>query len=211
VGELGALLREAKLVKELQPAYNRQLRRPDSLCGFAFDMKRLRLAQPHEIDGGTLPYVYGLFRSRRDALQALRGLADEHGLCLQTLGFDVTRQGPCFRYQIGRCRGVCAGKENIHVHHGRVAEALARLKPVEWPHAGPLGIVERDRERDAAEIHVVDRWCYLGAASCDAELAELLEAGRAPRFDYDHYKILARHLGKKGVRTMKLTGPCTVS
>jgi DNA polymerase III subunit epsilon len=212
VGELGALLREAKLVKELQPAYNRQLRRPESLCGFAFDMKRLRLARPHEIDGDTLPYVYGLFRSRRDALQALRGLADEHGLCLQSLGFETTfRAAGCWRFQLGKCKGVCAGRENIHVHHARVAEALAGLKAVEWPHAGPLGIVERDREREAAEIHVIDRWCYLGAASCDAELAELLQGERSARFDYDHYKILARHLAKKGVRTTKLTGPCTVS
>ena len=211
IGELGALLREAKLVKELQPAHNRQLRRPEALCGFVFDMKRLRLAQSHEIDGETLPYVYGLFRSRRDALQALRGLADEHALCLQTLGFETpVRAAGCWRFQVGKCRGVCVGRENIHVHHGRTAEALARLKAADWPHSGPLGIVERDRHREATEVHVVDRWCYLGSAACDAELAELLEAARAPRFDYDHYKILARHLGKKGVRTLKLTA-CTVN
>ncbi len=209
-GELGAALREASLVKELQPAYNRQLRRPDSLCGFVFDMKRLRLAQSHEIDAETLPFVYGLFRSKRHALQALRTLADEYGLCLQTLGFDVARSGPCFRHQIARCAGVCAGKESIHVHHGRVAEALARLRKLAWPHAGPLGIVERDRGREAEEVHVVDRWCYLGAASSDAELAELLEAAREPRFDYDQYRILARHLGKKNLRTVKL-GPCTAN
>jgi DNA polymerase-3 subunit epsilon len=212
VGELGALLREARLVKELEPAYNRQLRRPQALCGFAFDMKRLRLAQAHEIDGETLPCVYGLFRSRGDALRALRGLADEHGLCLQTLGFETpVRAGGCWRHQIAKCRGVCAGRENVHVHHGRVAEALARLKGVEWPHSGPLGIVERDARRDSAEVHVVDRWCYLGTAACDAELAELLGEARTPRFDYDHYRILARHLGKKGVRTMKLASPCTAS
>ncbi len=210
VGELGALLREARLVKELAPAYNRQLRRPEALCGFVFDMKRLRLAQSHEIDADTLPWVYGLFRSRRAALQALRALADEHRLCLQTLGFDVARPGPCFRHQIQRCAGVCAGKESIHVHHGRVAEALARLKPIDWPHAGPLGIVERDRGREATEVHVVDRWCYLGAAGTGAEVAELLEAARQPRFDYDHYKILARHLAKKGVRTVRLTA-CTAN
>jgi DNA polymerase-3 subunit epsilon len=212
VGELGALLREAQLVKELQPAYNRRLRRPQSLCGFAFDMKRLRLAAPEEIRGETLPYVHGLFRSRREALCALRGIADEYGLCLQTLGFDVpVRDGACWRFQLGRCRGVCAGRENVHVHHARVAEGLARMKAVEWPHAGPLGIVERDPGRDAAEIHVVDRWCYLGAARSDAELAELLEGERAPRFDYDHYRILSRHLARKGVRTMRLAGRCTAN
>jgi DNA polymerase-3 subunit epsilon len=209
VGELGALLREAQLVKALQPAYNRQLRRPGSLCGFVFDMKRLRLAQAHEIDAENLPCVHGLFRSRREATNALRSLADEHGLCLQTLGFETGRAGPCFRFQVKKCAGVCAGRENIHVHHGRVAEALARLKKVEWPHAGPLGIVEADREREATEVHVVDRWCYLGTAGSDGELAELLEGAR-PRFDYDHYRILARHLAKKGVRTRPLSA-CTAS
>jgi DNA polymerase-3 subunit epsilon len=61
-------------------------------------------------------------------------------------------------------------------------------------------------------VHVVDRWCYLGSAASDAELAELLESARRPSFDYDHYRILARHLGRKGVRTMRLeAAACTAS
>src|SRR3989454_6042216 len=127
-GELGALLTEARLVKELAPAHNRQLRRPAELCGFAFDFKRLRLAQAHEIDADTLPFLYGLFRSKRAAHAALRAIADEQRLCLQTLGFDTARQGACFRHQIGRCAGVCAGKENIHQHHARLASELAKLR-----------------------------------------------------------------------------------
>jgi len=202
-GELGALLREAALVKVLDPVYNRQLRRPGQLCGFAFDGRRLRLARGEEIDAETLPCVYGLWRSRRAAMQALREAADEHRLCLQTLGFDVKKQGACLRHQMGRCAGVCAGKENAHVHLARVATALAGLKSAEWPHRGPLGVIEHDQRRDATEVHVLDQWCYLGTASCDSEVAELLEA-RRPRFDYDHYRILARHLGKRGVRVVPL-------
>ena len=202
-GELGALLREAALVKELDPVYNRQLRRPGQLCGFAFDGRRLRLARGEEIDAETLPLVYGLWRSRPAAMAALRTAADEHRLCLQTLGFEVKRQGACLRHQMGRCLGVCAGKESIHVHHARVATALAGLKNAAWPHRGPLGVVEHDRGRGATEVHVLDRWCYLGTASCDSEVAELLEE-RRPRFDYDHYRILARHLGKRGVRVVPL-------
>src|SRR6185436_17127127 len=204
-GELGALLREAALVKELDPVYNRQLRRPGQLCGFAFDGQRLRLARGEEIDAETLPYVYGLWRSRPAAMQALRAAADEHRLCLQTLGFDVRKQGACLRHQIGRCAGVCAGKENVHVHLARVATALAALKSAEWPHRGPLGVIEHDHRRDATEVHVLDQWCYLGTASCDSEVSELLEA-RRPQFDYDHYRILARHLGKRGVRVVPLAG-----
>ena len=203
-GELGALLREAELVKALDPVYNRQLRRPERLCGFAFDGRRLRLARADEIDADTLPYVYGVWRSRRAALQALRELADAHRLCLQTLGFDVKKKGHCLRHQVGRCAGVCAGKESVHLHHARVATALAGLKSAEWPHRGPLGVVEADASRDATEVHVLDRWCYLGTATSDAEVAELLEA--RPRFDYDHYRILSRHLGRRGVRVVPLGG-----
>ena len=202
-GELGALLREAALIKELDPVYNRQLRKPGQLCGFAFDGRRLRLARGEEIDAETLPYVYGLWRSRRAAMEALREAADAHRLCLQTLGFDVKKQGSCLRHQLGRCSGVCAGKENVHVHHARVATALAAMKSAEWPHRGPLAVIEHDQRRDATEVHVLDRWCYLGTAHDDSEVAELLEARRL-RFDYDHYRILARHLGKRGVRVVPL-------
>jgi DNA polymerase-3 subunit epsilon len=204
-GELGALLREARLVKELEPAFNRHLRRPDGLCGFVFDGTRLRLAMADEIDAETLPFVHGLFRSRRAALQALRDLADEERFCLQTLGFDTARQGACFRHQLGRCAGVCAGMENVHLHHARFGVALRRYRAAEWPHRGPLGIVEKDRGGESTDVHVVDRWCYLGTASSDAELGDLLEARRSARFDYDHYRILTRHLGKRGVRVIELT------
>ncbi|HUQ76418.1 MAG TPA: exonuclease domain-containing protein [Burkholderiales bacterium] len=208
VGELGALLTEARLVKELSPAYNRQLRRPEAMCGFVFDGKHLRLATADEIDADTLAFVYGVFRSRRAALQALRALADEHGLCLQTLGFDAKRRGACFRHQIGRCAGVCAAREGIHAHHARVATALATLKTPAWPYAGAVGIVEEDRARDATEVHAVDRWCYLGAARCEPEMADLLD--ERPRFDYDHYRILSRHLAKPGVRVVPIA-QCTAS
>jgi DNA polymerase-3 subunit epsilon len=205
VGELGALLLEAKLVKELAPAYNRQLRPAGGLCGFVFDGTRLRFVDAGDIDAESLSLVRGLFRSKRAALAALRALADEERLCLQTLGFEApVRKGPCFRHQLGHCSGVCAGRENVHLHLARLGAALLRYPAAEWPHRGPVGIVERDGAEDASEVHVVDRWCYLGAAACDADVAELLEARRNLSFDYDHYRILARHLGKPGVRVVPL-------
>jgi DNA polymerase III subunit epsilon len=208
IGELGALLTEARLVKERAPLHNRQLRRPQALCGFVFDGKRLRLADAAEIGADTLHFLYGVFRTRAAARAALRALADEHRLCLQALGFDVKRQGACFRYQLGRCAGVCAAKENVHAHHARLAAALATLRTPQWPYAGPVAIVESDPARDATEVHALDRWCYLGAARCEPEVAELLEA--RPHFDYDHYRILARYLAKGAARVVPLER-CTPS
>jgi DNA polymerase III subunit epsilon len=205
-GELGALLLEARLVKELAPAFNRQLRREHSVCGFVFDGRRIRLAAAEDISAETLPFLYGVFRTRRAALQALRTLADAHALCLRALGMEPAGRGACFRHQVGRCAGVCAGRESILAHHGRAAAALAALKAPDWPWRGRVAIVETDHAREATEVHVLDRWCYLGAARDDAEVSELLAA--EPRFDYDHYRILARHVGRPGVRVRQLPVGC---
>jgi DNA polymerase-3 subunit epsilon len=199
-GELGALLREAALVKALAPEFNRKLRRPHEIHGFVFDGTRLRLVRCDELDAESAACLIGPWRSRAAAKNALYALADEHRLCLQALGFETR----CFRRQIARCAGVCAGAESIHAHQARLAAALAPLRAADWPHRGPLGVIETDRSRDATEVHVVNRWCYLGTAQCDADVAELLGEERAPRFDYDHYRILSRHLARSDVRVVAL-------
>jgi DNA polymerase III subunit epsilon len=209
-GELGALLKEAELVKRLLPPYNRRLRRAADLCGFSLaGSGKLDLVSLGGLDAASLPQLHGLFRTRRAALDALRGLADEHRLCLQTLGFDKTRgtNGACFRRQIERCAGVCAGAESPQAHHARLAAALAGIKTVAWPWRGPIGVIEADAENDAADVHVIDHWCYVGTAKSDAEVGELLE-GAPLRFDIDQYKLLLRHLRKAGVKIRSL---CTQS
>ena len=203
-GELGALLLEARLVKELAPVFNRQLKRVSELCAFLFDAKTLNLVKQEEITSETLPLLCGVFRSKRAALAALRGLADEHGLCLRALGFERQGKGACFRHQIKRCAGVCAGKESVHLHHARAAAALACLKTHAWPWRGPIGIVEEDSERESADVHVVNNWCLLGSAQSETEVADLLGGSPRARFDLDHYKILARHLQAGRAKVIEL-------
>lgn len=86
-------------------------------------------------------------------------------------------------------------KELGPIHNRRPRQPAARA---EWPHRGPVGIVEED------QVHIVDRWCYLGTAVSDAEVAEMLEERHGARFDSDHYRILSRHLGRRGVRVVPL-------
>jgi len=207
-GELGALLLEARLVKELLPVFNRQLRRANDLCGFVFHGDGLELVSADQINSQSLPLLCGVFRSKRAAMDALRGLADEHRLCLRTLGFEKKGKGACFRHQIRRCAGACAGQESAQAHHARTAAALAGLKTAAWPWRGPIAIVEEDTQyepgRDAADLHVVHNWCLLGTARSEAEVAELLEGAPRPQFDLDHYKILARHLARGRTRVVEL-------
>ena len=195
-GELGALLEEARLVKELLPTMNHQLRRNDDLCAFIWDPAQPQppqLVSTTNIDFSDSANTYGVFRSRRAALGTLRNLAQAFELCLIASGLEKGK-GPCFAHQIKRCRGVCAGLESPARHDLRLMEALTELKLAAWPFKGRIGVRESNGER--SELHVLDHWCHLGTAHSEHEL-DALDA--RPSFDLDTYKILKRYLS--GSRT----------
>jgi DNA polymerase-3 subunit epsilon len=193
-GELGALIEEARLVKELAPVYNRRLRRSVELCAWHWRAQAPadapRLVSARDLDPEDFADLHGLFRSRSAAREELRALATEHGLCPILLGLDKGR-GPCFAHQIRRCRGACVGKETAVAHGLRLGQALTRLKMRPWPFAGRVGIRERGGAEDS--LIVLDRWCYLGTAHSDAALQELLDGRPRPVFDLDTYRILTRY------------------
>ena len=194
-GEIGTLLKEATLVKQLLPTHNRQLRKNDDLCTWTLvdegeGWLRPQLAAARDLDFGLSTSCYGLFKNAREATEVLRALADSHNLCDILLGLEKRTPGkPCFGHQIRRCKGACVGKEPLARHTLRLVGALAGLKLVSWPFAGPALI------REGEEAHLIEGWRYLGTPRSDAELAELLDAGR-PQFDRDTYKLLAKYTGK---------------
>mgnify|MGYP001765171776 CR=1 FL=1 len=194
-GEIGALLKEARLVKELQPTHNRQLRKNDDLCSWTLidegeGWLRPQLASTHDLDFGLSTSCYGLFKNSKEATEVLRALAAEHNLCDILLGLEKAAPGkPCFAHQIRRCKGACIGKEPYAKHTMRLVGALVKLKLAAWPFAGPALI------REGEEAHLIDGWRYLGTAVSDDDLGRLLTASHPP-FDRDIYKILAKYTGK---------------
>ena len=194
-GEIGALLKEARLVKELQPTHNRLLRKNDELCTWTLvdegeGWLRPQLASAHDLDFGLSTSCYGLFKNTREATEVLRALAAEYNLCDVLLGLQKASPGkPCFGHQVKRCKGACIGKEPLAKHTLRLVGALVRLKLVSWPLAGPALI------REGEEAHLIDGWRYLGTVTHDDEAAELLASERPP-FDRDIYKLLAKYAGK---------------
>ncbi len=211
-GEIGALLLEAQLVKDLQPVHNRLLRRQGNLCAWRLKEDPTGhllpvLAYASEDDFGRAERLYGLFSTKRKAETALRELAESHQLCLVQLGLEgrVGTNKPCFNWQLRRCKGVCIGKEAESFHRARLEAALANLHVKVWPWPGAVGLVEGDGER--TDIHVVNNWCYLGTARSEDQLWSLLEQSPArPAFDLDTYKILSRALGRKDLKIRPL-GP----
>lgn len=194
-GELGALIEESRLVKQLAPVYNRRLRRSSELCSWYWrtsDSRNApRLVAARDLDLAQFDHLYGLFRSRAGAIEALREIATAHELCPILLGLEK-RKGPCFAYQIKRCRGACVGKETRGRHALRLAQALAGLRMRPWPFKGRIGVRETAPGGDRSDLIVLDRWCYLGTVRSEHELHELEEARARPVFDLDTYKILTR-------------------
>ena len=194
-GELGALLEEARLVKQLLPTLNRQLRRNNDWYAFAWDpaqRQALQVISGADVDFSDTTHVYGLFRSKRTALDTLRNLAQAFELCLIATGLEKGK-GPCFAHQIKRCRGLCAGKESRAQHDLRLTEALSGLKLQAWPYNGRIGVREASGER--TDLHVLDRWCYLGTVRAEHEFDAL---DPRPVFDLDTYKILKRFFAGAG-------------
>ena len=193
-GELGALIEESRLVKRLAPVYNRRLRRTSELCAWHWRVEDLhsapRLATALELEETGFDDLYGLFRSRAAALEALREIATAHQLCPIVLGLEKGR-GPCFAYQLKRCRGACVEREDRSAHALRLAAALAQLRMRRWPFRGRIGV----RENGAGALIVLDRWSYLGTVTSDSELATLTDERPRPVFDLDTYKILTRFFG----------------
>jgi DNA polymerase III subunit epsilon len=197
-GELGALLLEARLVKEMQPIFNRQLRRERSLCAWqladdANAKPLLALVRGEDLRPENFAQMYGVYRSKNQAVEALHALVTEHSLCPQTLGLEAGK-GRCFAHQLGRCKGVCCGQEKPELHRLRLQLALAKQQLQVWPHPGKMGLREHCEETGRTEIHVFDQWCHLATVSDEDELQEALNQHQALAFDLDTYRLLLKHL-----------------
>ncbi|MEO8017868.1 MAG: exonuclease domain-containing protein [Pseudomonadota bacterium] len=196
-GELGAVLLEAREVREARPVYNRRLRGGGERLTWLFsdDAAAPRLAQL-DADALRSGNAYGTYRAARDARRALEGLAREHRWCFKLLGLE-SRAGSCIGLQMGRCNGACVGKESAGVHLARVKLGLMPIKLKPWPHEGPMVLREGAGER--VQYHVIDGWQHLESFDAEDDLA--LRAARTWRaraksngFDFDGYRILTRLL-----------------
>jgi excinuclease Cho len=200
-GEIGALLLEARLIKERQPLLNQRLRRSRQLCSLRLDAGVPRLVHARDVNFATEPGLYGLFGSPFAAHERLRALADERRLCLVALGLERAhaRRG-CFRAALGQCAGVCRGAESRSDHDRRLLEGLERMRLACWPYPGAIGVVERD---DAlCQIHVVRNWCHLGSVP-DLDAARALSRVD-PGFEADGYKILCTPIVSGRVEVVRL-------
>lgn len=192
-GELGALIKESSLVKELQPLYNRKLRHANALIALKWvkgehSYDRVEFVEAHEVSPDELDLVLGVFKSQKQAKGFLMMLAKEHTLCEKLLGVEKGK-GECFGYRLGKCKGACKEKEIPASYNSRFLEAFSHTKVQAWPFENPILIREENLE-EKEEAFLIDKWMYLGSVSSEGET----NLEREIKFDMDIYRILRAFL-----------------
>jgi DNA polymerase-3 subunit epsilon len=208
-GELGALLREAQLVKTSQPLRNLRLRRNAQMVFVKLDdpAKQLEIIGFHDADLEYAEGLYGPFPAKPRAKDLLTNLAADHRLCWNAIGTSfgkLAAVGPCFARQLRRCNGFCVGEESLAVHNARLMDALAEFAFPAWPYKGPIAIRETHPEHGWQRAHVFHRWRYLGSAKTENEIHELAAAATEVEFDADIFKLLVKRLAQGGPEIVRL-------
>ena len=195
-GELGALLLESNLIKELHPLYNRRSPKSRKLLvvkraftgeGYlSAEIESLNTLSPSD-----LPDILGIFRTARKAKEFLWSTTREHGLCPRIMGLEKGN-GRCFYVDLDICHGACTAEEPPSLYNDRFMRAFAASAINAWPFSGPILIEEKNGSAEG-EVFLVDQWCIMGSIRFDNTGAErFLPADYV--FDYDSYKILTQFL-----------------
>ncbi len=126
--ELEALLHESRLIKELQPPYNVQLRNYELYPFIKIDIQhafpRVYAAREVAADGAR---YFGPFRSRRlvDLTIELIQKIFPIRTCTRSLPPQAKPSEPCLRLHLNRCSGPCRGSiDNDSAAYHKVIEEI---------------------------------------------------------------------------------------
>jgi len=212
-GPLGSALRQLDLLESLAPRRNRLPRARDEAWALHWPPSAGTVATV-DLNAPDAPGhdLFGPFRSRADALAALRGLTREFQLCPRGVGLEPG-VGACSARASGQCHGLCTGDEAGPKHTLRVIQALSRLRLPPWPFPGAIAIAEEDPARTRRELHLAQDWRYLGSVRTEAEIDEMMSSRASrPALNVDIFRLLQRALQPPRRHPIqRLDGRCSAS
>ncbi len=128
--ELEALLVESQLIKQLQPAYNVQLRNYELYPFIKIDVQHPfpRVYSTKEVAADGARY-FGPFRSRRMVDMTIELIQKVFPIrtCLRSLPPQAKASDPCLRLHLDRCPGPCRGGVDSDAYHKVIQEVCAFL------------------------------------------------------------------------------------
>ncbi len=196
-GELGALLLESHLIKDLRPLHNVRSRQKHRIilarravndagyCG-------IELEAVTHIEPANGNPIMGLFKNREQARDFFSEIAREHCLCPKLLGLEHTTRF-CFSFHLHQCNGACMGLEDPRIYNTRLEQAFEHRRIQAWPFEGGIIIEERSDDGQDGEVFIIDNWCLLYSFAFSLGSFRLKVRG-LHRFDYDSYRIIAGYV-----------------
>lgn len=122
--EFEALLLECKLIKEIQPLYNRLMKNPTSYTYVRFNLQdgtdRIKITNTLDENDGNL--YFGPYSSKNTVEKAIQGILDVFKMNCNSPNMN----SPCLNYSIEKCLGMCH-KDTAIFQYNRVIDRVIAL------------------------------------------------------------------------------------
>lgn len=196
-GELGALLLESQLIKELRPMFNVASRKRRRIIvarrtmndeGYAI----VALEAVDYLDIRETEPILGIFKHKTQAKEYLTAIAKAHRLCPKLLRLENAKRY-CFSYHLKQCDGACMGEEEPARYNARLESAFRARRIKAWPYKSGIVVEEHSADNKSRELFLIDNWCLVASFKLSDGTFERHIRGNH-RFDYESYKILLSYL-----------------
>ena len=163
--ELIALLLESDEIKKWYPLYNTAQKRDRG--NYVLTTYTDHKGVQHVVFAKNHPSLKALtsFKSFDEAREFMFGFMEEFDLCPKYCGMQSS-SGACFDFQVKKCKGVCAGMEEIENYNMRVKNALKSFDAA----MGTKIIIDKGREWNEKSVVLIENGIYKGFGYAEADV-----------------------------------------
>ncbi|WP_338472426.1 GIY-YIG nuclease family protein [Niallia sp. XMNu-256] len=125
--EFEAFMLECKLIKEIQPLYNRLMKNPLSYTYIKIKMDKSchRIELVNDIEQGDSNLYFGPFSSKGGTEKAIQGLKEMFKL---ECNHKTSKNSPCLNYSLGLCMGMCFDTNALEEYHHTIDKIIGLLQ-----------------------------------------------------------------------------------
>ncbi|MES2630246.1 MAG: exonuclease domain-containing protein [Bacteroidota bacterium] len=202
--EIIALLLEAAEIKKHQPKHNRRTKATEFTHSIDWSTTESGILELKIVAADESNQSLLLFPSYFSARTRLDGLIEEYELCMAYCGL-TEQDSVCFNHQIKKCRGICAGAEEMLIYNRRV-QSIINLHSYPDQH---FCFIDKGREPDERSIVLVENRKFSGYGYIDefasiASVEDIKNYLKNSSWHPDMDDLLRSWLKKNKIRTHKL-------
>jgi excinuclease ABC subunit C len=122
--EFEAFMLECKLIKEIQPLYNKLMKTPQAYAYIRID-KEQRITVTNEINENESNLFFGPYTSSKLAEKAIQGLKEFYKI---DCNHPVQKNTPCLNHSLGLCIGMCFESSAKELYKQIINKIICLLK-----------------------------------------------------------------------------------